>query len=410
MSKRILEDWLNSYLELTTFTEPPEMFRTWVAVSVMAAAMQRKCRLRWGSLTFYPNMYTVLVGPPGKARKGTAMKVGRDFLMDLGVKMAAESITREALVRELQECSDSLIYSDKGIMETHSSLTVYSEELIVFLGHQNYQLMADLTDWYDCANQWIYRTKGSGTDNIIGVWVNMLGATTPDLIRTALPLDAIGGGLTSRMIFVFEPRKGHLEPFPQWGREQIVLRKKLMDDLERIYSLKGEFKIHKEFIDPWTEWYYQQDRHPPFEDTRFAGYIERRPTHLLKLCMILSASRSDSMEISPEDFERALALLERTEIKMPQAFTGVGKNTQSDILTKVWTDLALSKDMTFGQILSKYHVDADQRTLEAIIKTLSEMKIIRISYQGKTTHLTYVGNADNPLDRAISASVAEETK
>jgi hypothetical protein len=158
-------------------------------------------------------MYIVLVAPSGKARKGTAMSPGLEILEDLNIHLAAESITREALIRELRTATTT-VTNDDGTIEFHSSLTIYSPELVVFLGHNNPQLLSDLTDWYDCRRKWTYRTKTQGTDEIHGVWVNLIGATTPELLQSALPLDAIGGGLTSRMVFVFEETKGKIVPAP----------------------------------------------------------------------------------------------------------------------------------------------------------------------------------------------------
>ena len=100
---RHLDDWLEGYVKFTSNSEPPELFHIWTALSVLAASLQRKCSLPWGTLTFYPNLYVVLIAPSGKARKGTAMGPGMDLLEDLGIKMAAESTTRESLIRELKK-------------------------------------------------------------------------------------------------------------------------------------------------------------------------------------------------------------------------------------------------------------------------------------------------------------------
>ena len=63
--ERRVPDWLAGYLEYTDNTEPPLMYRTWVGLSTIAAAMERKCRVELGFLRFYPNMYIVLVGQVG---------------------------------------------------------------------------------------------------------------------------------------------------------------------------------------------------------------------------------------------------------------------------------------------------------------------------------------------------------
>ena len=204
--KRNVPDWIDGYMDLTEGTEPPVSYRKWMAVSTIAACLRRKCYLKIGFLTFFPNMYIVLVGPTG-VRKGTAMTPGYELLRSRGIKLAAESITREALIKELRESTDNTT-DEEGNPILHCSLTVFSPELTVFLGYSSLQLMSDLADWFDCRDLWIYRTKGSGTEEITNLWVNLIGATTPELLRSTLPKDAIGGGLTGRMIFVFETKKG----------------------------------------------------------------------------------------------------------------------------------------------------------------------------------------------------------
>ena len=169
-------------MEYTHNSEPPTQFREWAAIATVAAALQRKCVLQWGELErFYPNLYVVLIGPSG-SRKGTAMRPALELLQELGIKMASEAITREALIRELKQANANQPDLKTGTMHLHASLTIFSPELTVFLGYQNKQLMSDLTDWYDCRDRWTYRTKGAGVDEIIGVWINLFGGTTPELI------------------------------------------------------------------------------------------------------------------------------------------------------------------------------------------------------------------------------------
>lgn len=378
MTNRQLPDWIDGFLKLTDNTEGPYMYRLWTAISVVASALQRKCQLGWGSLTFYPNMYIVLVGPPGDARKGTAMGPGLDFIYDLDIKMAAEAITREALIRELAKSSDTLIDPTTGAMELHSSLTIFSPELTVFLGYENRQLMSDLCDWYDCRRRWTYRTKNVGTDEIIGVWVNLIGATTPDLIQIAMPLDAVGSGLTSRIIFVYEQKKGKSVPYPYLTKDDLELRRKLLHDLERIKILEGDFTVSEKFLSEWIPWYSAQEGAPPFEDPRFSGYFSRRPMHILKLATILSASRSDGKHLRMQDMERAIDIITQTEVKMPYTFSGLGKSALSGITNRVMVEVAVKGKIKFSELLTKFHHDADKWTMDKILQTLDAMKYIDI--------------------------------
>lgn len=373
---RILPDWIDGFMEFTGNSEPPELFRRWTSISVIASALRRKCFLPWGSLTFYPNMYIVLVAPSGKARKGTAMGPGMDFITGdgLGIKLAAEAITREALIRELKNSSDNVTDTTTGQWIFHASLTVYSQELTVFLGYRNYNLMADLTDWYDCRRKWTYRTKWSGTDEIEGVWCNLFGATTPELIQASMPVDAIGLGLTSRMIFVYEERKGKIVPDPFWRDEEMEMKRKLIMDLEQIAMMAGEFSVTDDFVGYWTEWYVAQEDRPPFVDSKFNGYFERRPTHVMKLSMVLNAARTDSMIISDVDLRKAIQILEATEIKMPNTFSGVGKSSQAEVLSKAMAEIGNRGRTTFSDLMNKFRNDVNSRELEQILDSLEAMK------------------------------------
>jgi hypothetical protein len=380
---RKLEDWLESYMIYTHNSEPPDMFHTWTALSTVAAALQRKCYIDWGSLKFFPNLYVVLVAPPGKARKGTAMSFGKNLLCRLEIKMAAESITREALVREIMN-SNTTIIGDDGSITMHSSLTIIAPELVVFLGYNQQQLMMDLTDWFDCGHgpdgKWTYRTKNSGTDDITGVWVNLFGATTPDLLRSSLSLDAIGGGLTSRIIFVYEGDKRKSCPAPFQSQEEVRLGQDLYADLERIHMLKGVFRYTEDFVNLWIDWYVRQDnestRSQIFNETHLLPYCERRPVHVMKLSMILNAMRTSDMVITGYDLSRAIRLLEDTELKMGSTFRGVGRSPHADVLSKIMTEVGMRGEMTLAEIQRMFYHDADSRVLDTIIATLQSMGFI----------------------------------
>jgi len=374
--KRELDDWITGYLQYTSNTEPTMMYHLWSAISVIAAVLQRKCFLEWGTLTFYPNMYVVLVGPPA-ARKGTAMNMARPFLEQLSVGVAAEAITREALIRELNNSGSTEITSD-GSMIFHASLTIWSQELTVFLGYQNQQLMSDLTDWYDCRDKWIYRTKHEGVDEIDGVYVNLFGATTPDLIKSTLPLDAIGGGLTSRMIFVHERNKGKVVPYPDLGPTGYELEPKLQSDLARIHAMNGRFRTNSAFMEKWVKWYPSQEGRHKFEDTRFEGYLERRANHVMKLSMIVNASRTEDMVITEGDLTRAIAILTETEENMASTFSGVGELSYSTVMEKISRDIVSNRTMLASEILRKYRSDVDKWRLDTVLETFSAQKRFKI--------------------------------
>lgn len=404
---RLLPDWIGAYMEFTDNTEPPDTFKRWVALSVLAGALQRKCALYWGSETFYPNLYVVLVGPPA-ARKGTAMRPGRQLLDAIGVPLSADSTTRESLIRSMAESGQALVNPETGLTTMHSSLTVFSPELTVFLGYQNYTLMSDLTDWFDCAPKWEYRTKTQGNDEIIGVYLNLLGATTPDLVRSALPIDAVGGGLTSRIIFIYEPQRGKIVPAPFLSDHEQELKLQLVHDLEAINKLQGEFKVTKNFVDLWIDWYTAQDGRTLFNDKRLATYVDRRQVHVMKLSMLCSVSRSSELKLRESDLQRAIQTLEQAEVKMPQVFGGHGKNLHAATMTAIMNEIALRRSVKVSELMGMFYRDVDQKTFEGIVQTLQLINYIDVEINGNAgdTVLRYRGESTAAINEAIKAAAS----
>lgn len=379
---RQLKDWLNSYLEFTEETEPPRSYHTWVGISMIAAALKRRCYMMRGHRKVHPNLYVVLIGPSGKCRKGSAMGIGRDMIKDARIQVTSESITREALIRAMRESVESFQNPSTGGIEFHCSLYCMSEELSVFLGQGQITFLSDLTDWYDARDEWKYETKGSGTDDIQGVCFNLLGATASDWLQSILPDEAIGGGFTSRIIFIVEERKG--KTIPEEPPPDVSLEKALITDLESISTISGEYKFNEEAHEMYKEWYKEQESridsgNPPISDPRFAGYCDRRATHLRKLSMILCASRTENRLVAPYDFERGRKILEAAEINMGRTFGGLGKARFSEATEKVLEVLMQRKEISRSELLRMFYRDMDAFTLEVVEKVLIQMKVVDIT-------------------------------
>ncbi len=394
MSDRKLTDWLDSYMEYTDNSEPPVLFRLWTAISVLAAALQRKCYVDWGMLTFYPNLYIILVGPSG-TRKGTAMYPGQDLLRELGVSLAADATTLQALIRRLKETNSTQLSPETGLPVFHSSMTIFSKEFTVL--YKNDELIASLCDWYDCDAKWKYDTKNSGTDEILGVWVNMIGATTPDMVRSSLPLDAIGGGLTSRIIFVAEQNKAKTVAMPFLSEEQLAIKHQLFADLEKISMLVGRFKCTKNFMEYWVEWYTRIDSSPPiFDSSKFSGYMQRRPNHAMKLSMIMSISRSSEMVLRQKDLERAIKLMEITERNMPTVFDGVGENPVASLVPRITAFMSIQKQVGYDVLMRYFYQDIDDFNMDKLLRSMENMGYLKLTYTGTSpTLITYLGIPTN---------------
>lgn len=370
MSQRLVPDWIEGYVEYMDNTEPPEMYHRWCAVSCMAAVLQRKCWLDWGVVTFYPNFYVVLVGPPA-ARKGSAMEPVRQFLERLNVEIAADESSRQKLVSALQKAG--VAAPGNGVVTFHASLTIFSSELTVFLGYQNIELLTILCDWFDCRSRFIYDTHMHGRQEVQNVWVNLLGATTPILLQTSLPEGAVGSGFTSRTVFVYEENKGKLVILPMLNKRQNELKELLYRDLETILGMHGQFVYTDGFLKRYEEWRIYGETHAIFTDPKLEFYAQRRQVHLLKLCMVFSASRSDSMVIEMVDLERAIEFLERTEKKMPLVFRGVGTNPLASAQTRIMQIVEDRQNLSLSELVEMFASDVTNYQMGDILTTLDKM-------------------------------------
>lgn len=379
---RILSDWLDSFVQLTeSNAEPPLLFRKWCGISAIASALQRKVRVEFGmSLTFYPNLYIVLVGPSATG-KGTAMQFAADIMEQIpSIRMSAQATSLQALIRRMKETNITDIDLVTGEQQYHASMTILSTEFTVFLGYHNRELIAALCEWYDCQNRWSYETISRKKEEIVGVWVNLLAGTTPDSLQASLPIESIGAGLTSRIIFIYEEKRDKLVIIPSKTEADILLQQDLVTDLEQIAMLSGRMRYTRDFIDFYTDWCYNADRYPPFQDRKFEGYLGRRRKHLMTLSMICCASRTDSMIMELSDIERAATLLAEAEVKMGLTFKGMGR---SDLASLINDAVRFISTCTVGEIpvyqFAKYFEgDMDKFTMDRVISTLESMNVIKI--------------------------------
>ena len=398
MSKRRLNDWLSSYLKYTTSSsESPESFHMWSGVSTIAAALQRKTYVKWGHTTIYPNQYIILVGPSGRSRKGEPIGLAREMAKSLKISMLPEDMSTEFMAREMSNAVSTFREAATQKIIYQCAVSSFTEELSVLIGEQNTRLLSYLTNWYDSRSDWTRGTKHQGIDDIQGVCLNMLSATAPDWIPYIFPRAAVGGGFTSRCLFIVEERKGKVISNPNLPELQPPpgLRTALKYDLEVIHTFTGPYELSPNALARYEQWYVSEERriengHHDLQDPMLAGYMSRRSTHLFKLCMVLTASHSNEPVISEKDFNRALTMLRVIEGKMPRVFSGIGKAKYIEETELVLHHLKTHGTATKSGLLRTYMRMLDITSLEAVITILNTMKVIKTTIKpGQDTIYEY---------------------
>lgn len=369
MPARLIPNWIEAYLAYTNKSESPEEYHKWVAISTIAGAMQRRSFFNYDYFLAYPNMYIVLVGPAGRCKKSTAMRIGRGMLSEVpGINFTVDSTTRERLILDMTQAHK----------DGHSPMTAYSSEFASLLASSGMDMVVFLTDIFDSPLEWAHRTKLGGTNKIKGPCLNVCGATTPDWIARAMPLDTVGIGLTSRIIFVYQDTPRVRPPFPKLTTAEKTIREMLVKDLMTISNISGEYLWESAAAEQaYTEWYTARVTEPNSTgDPRLDGYFERKPVHIIKLCMIIAACFRDETVITEKDFYNAKLLFDQIEQGMTRVFVNVGKNPLAVDYENVLAVIKAKKQIALPELLKMFKHSVDLEQLDKVLQVLITMKQI----------------------------------
>lgn len=338
---RILPDWLRAYMEYSAYTEAPEIFHFWTGVFTIAGALRKKIYIDQEAFIWTPNFYIVFVGPPGIVTKSTTISRGVELLEEInGIKFGPDSITWQELICAFAE-STEMVQMPDGLFHSMSCLNFASSELGSLLDPHDRRMINVLTDLWDGQDRvWRKATKTQGSDTAANPWINLIACTTPAWMADELPKTLIGGGLTSRIIFVYAEKKRALIAYPKnrTPKSALALREPLIRDLEAISMLKGEYVISPEATEYGEQWYEDHYEHPPkllTGDPQFGGYLSRKQGHIHKLAMVIAASKRDELCITREDLMAATRILDATEGALPMVFKAINASNLQENASKV---------------------------------------------------------------------------
>jgi hypothetical protein len=148
-----------------------------------------------------------------------------------------------------------------------------------------------------------------------------------------MPPATIGGGFTSRCVFVYADKKDTYIPFVDEvvGDDDEAMADALVHDLEYIaVTLAGPMSISSE-ARAWERIRYRkfwESAATRMDSHTLEGYAARKQTHLFKTARVISASRGDSMIVSLEDLQLAESMLLDIEADMDKVFRGIGQKDE----------------------------------------------------------------------------------
>lgn len=376
MAARNHQDWLKAFVEYASFGEAPLTMYFWVGVSTVAGALRRRVWIDQGFFRWLSNFYIVLVAPPGIVAKSTTASIGMNLLREIqSIKFGPDVVTWQALVQSLANSTEMFPIGDKFYPQ--SAITIESSEFGNFLNPNDREMVDVLVSLWDGKQGAFTKiTKTSGSDEVVNPWVNIVACTTPAWIAGNFPEYMIGGGFTSRCIFVYADEKRRYVAYPSQHlpKEFLEMRLKLIQDLERISNLAGPYELEPKALVWGEEWYenHYKNRPPHLNNERFGGYIARKQTHIHKLAMIMSAACRDERVITLDELKGADTLVSALEVSMPKVFAHIGRTEISRHMEEL-----LSCIRAYGEIEYTELFKAMFRVFPSSIEFENAMKSLR---------------------------------
>jgi len=394
---RKLSNWLESYMEYADHTEAPRRMHFWAGVSAIAGALRRKVWIDQHFFRWYPGMYIIFVAKPGIVSKTTTLDIAMDLLREVpGIKFGPDIITWQSMMTTFAGACESFEYNNTWI--PMSPITFASGELGNLIDPQNKDLINLMISLWDGKKKMEKTTKTSGNDTIEAPWINMIAATTPHWIADNMPAATVGGGFTSRCVFVYAEKKERYIPYPklEMNGSEDTLRLDLIDDLNHIaLNLAGEFQLTQEAVLWGMDWYEKNwsSRSDALDDERLDGYVARKQTHLHKLAMILAAARSDDLLITQADLMEAERMLLETEDDLIKVFSRIGR-TQDSLQFEHF--LAMIKKRGYIPYEEAYRIIhthyQDFHDFEGALSGAIRAGYIKLDTSGNTTGLRWILN------------------
>jgi hypothetical protein len=318
VSVRLCQDWIESFLRFTSDTPSPPIFRKWSAISAVAGALQRRVWTVTTGQRTYPNMYILLVAPPGIGKSVAINPTGELWRKVPGVHCAPNSVTRASLLDVLNTAAVKIIQQN-GDFKSFHALTVAASEFGVLVPAHDLEFINTLNDLYDAPAEFKeHRRHRNEQVEIDSPILNILGGTQPAYLDTLLPEQAWGMGFTSRVIMVYSAKNIKPKLFNNHAAST-KLSDNLKGDLTTVNKLYGEIRF-SETAQAELEAWHDKGLPPVPTHSRLQNYNARRIMHILKLSMVSSASRGNDLLIDSVDLTRAQDWLLEAEERMPDIF------------------------------------------------------------------------------------------
>lgn len=366
---------LRDFLDLGENTECPGIFMLWSGLCAISCTLGRRLFIEFATGPIFPNIFVVLVAGAGKCRKSTAIRFADRALRNLSPQpnLISQRISAEGLIDALRVAQVS---DEQHMLRDICEGFVIVDEFKTFLNKKTLDggLGTLLIPFWDAVDSFEYRTKGRGIEAIRNSCLGILGGSTIQGIKEAITPEAVGDGMCSRFIFVFNDIAMPPVPFPEHSQEKIELEARIVEELQEMLTFEGKVELSSDAKGFYEKWYIDfRTENPMHNNPYLEGYASRRHTHMLKLAMCFAAADFSPYLITADHLLRADTALGKSEVDLPKIMGLIASTEEGAYMEEVYRMID-SGDKQLGmsrsKILRVLGNKIDSRKLNEIIETL----------------------------------------
>ena len=198
---RQVPDFIEGYKHHLRFVQGPPQFKDWAALWTLSAAVERRVWTVTLGSECYCNLFILLIGPSG-CGKGVTIGTSRALVASLGSdRLGASTMTGAYLQNLVKANQRNFINPETKEPAPFNAVNIISNEMAVFFPAYDTELMAGLTDMWDCKDFSSGRITEDRTFATERTCLTALFASAPVHLFELLPVTARSCGLSCR-----EPR------------------------------------------------------------------------------------------------------------------------------------------------------------------------------------------------------------
>lgn len=377
-------NWVEDLLTDCEIVETPRSWIWWSAIAAISASAANNYFLKVlnGAVIYKPNLYIVLLGPPGLG-KAFGINLAEGLVKRANVtRVIAGRSSIQAIVQDLsrattREGKEPLLDSRGFIVSGELSTALIQDPMALTI----------ITDLYDCRKEWVNLLKGDGKEKLKDNYITFLAGSSEAHFRDTIPTVNIEGGLISRTLIIQEEsRYKDADLLTDDEGDSILLDeifKKFTPHLEAIGKFSGRLTPSAEAKVAYNSWRKKWREEQKSKEDK-TGFLNRLPDHVLKVAMCLTLADYDfdkgstGLLITQRHIEDSISKCVPLTYTAKKTVEGKGIDPYAQ-QSRMIIDFLISAPnftLTRRQLLSKGYGNYNTQILDLITNDLYEIKWI----------------------------------